>query len=169
MCALSTAALRQWTFPREFRIAAPPPHSDVTIPTPKTRPGQVVPPPAAAAQPDLRSLAAVATGLWRLQRKMRAPDGDRPTEEMRRAYRHLESTWDALAEAGVKIQDHTGMTYDSGLMLKVAAFQPTAGITREKVSETIKPSVYYQGRSIQTGEVIVATPEDPSAESDSPP
>jgi len=82
---------------------------------------------------------------------------------MRRAYRHLESTWDALGEAGVEIQDHTNDRFDSGQSLKVLAFEPTEGVAEERVSETVKPTVYFKGSVIQRGEVIVATPQTATA------
>jgi hypothetical protein len=90
---------------------------------------------------------------------MRQPGTDRPLDEMRRAYRHLESTWDALAQAGVEIIDHTGAPFDAGLAIKVLAYQPMPDLTRERVLETLKPSVYFKGERLQMGEVIVATPE----------
>lgn len=119
---------------------------------------------SAAEKKQMRFLADVGTGLWRLRQKMLQPGTERPLEEMRRAYRHLESVWDVLAEAGVEIQDHTDTLFDPGMSLRVIAFQPTAGIERERVLETIKPTIYFQKRSIQMGEVIVATPEATAAE-----
>src|SRR5205823_4748853 len=103
--------------------------------------------------------ADVGTGLWRLRQKMVQPGTDRPLDEMRRAYRHLESIWDALVQAGVEILDHTGALFDSGMSLRVIAFQPTPGLGHEKVIETIKPTIYYAGQPIQVGEVIVETPD----------
>jgi hypothetical protein len=118
----------------------------------------------AAQREHFRFLADVGTGLWRLRQKMVQPGTDRPLEEMRRAFRHLESVWDALTQAGMEIRDHTGEPVPEGgvYALKTVAFQPTPGISREKVIETIKPSIYYKDQMIQMGEVIVGTPETPS-------
>lgn len=89
---------------------------------------------------------------------------DEPLPGMRKAYRHLESVWDVLTEAGVEIQDHTGAPFDPGLSLSVIARQPTAGITREKIVETVKPSIYFNKVLIQMGEVVVGTPEGKTEE-----
>ena len=83
-----------------------------------------------------------------------------PFEEMSRAYRHLESIWDIIVQTGVDIKNHTGDLFDSGMSIKVIAFQPTTGLTREKIIETIKPSIYYNKKRIQMGEVIVGTPKN---------
>jgi hypothetical protein len=89
------------------------------------------------------------------------PGTDRPLEEMRRAFRHLESLTDVVRGAGLEIQDHTGAPYHAGMALQVLAFQPTPGVQRERVGETVKPTIYHNGTMIQMGEVIVATPEGP--------
>ncbi len=112
----------------------------------------------------MRLLCEVGTGLWRLRQKMVKPGTDQPIEELRRPFRFFASVWDALHEAGVTIQDHTGDPFNLQLALKVLTYEPTPNITREKVLETIKPSIYYQQRCLQMGEVIVAVPaEEPGA------
>src|ERR1700677_3996343 len=83
----------------------------------------------------LKTLAHVATALWRLRRRLVDPQTGQPREEMRRPYRDLESAWDALEQAGVHIRDHTGDVYDPGYSLVCLAFQPTQGLTREQVIE----------------------------------
>ena len=103
-------------------------------------------------------LADLATSLWRLRRLLPSGGGAGRPEDLRRLERHAEAMWDILAQAGVRIQDHTGAAFDSGQVLKVLDFQETPGLEREKVIETAKPSVYHQGRPIQKGEVIVGKP-----------
>ena len=113
-------------------------------------------------QEQMELIADISTGLWRLQQRLINPDTGQPLEESRRAYRHFQSVWDAIHEAGFIIQDHTGEPFNARQMLKVITYEQKPGIDREIVSETIKPSVYYhkegQDTMIQMGEVIVATP-----------
>ena len=104
-------------------------------------------------------LADVATGVWRLKQRFLQPGTDQPREEMRKAYRDLQSLWDTLIQAGIEIQDHNGALYDPGQSLKVLAFQPTQGLDQARIVETIKPTVYLQSHWLQLGEVIVGTPE----------
>jgi len=114
---------------------------------------------AALAEDVIRMIANVGTGLWRMRQKMVNSDTNEPLEEMRRVYRHFESVWDSIRQAEVDIQDHTNDLYVSGMGLNVISFQPTAGIEREVVTETLKPTIYFKGLRIQKGEVIVATPD----------
>lgn len=159
------ADVRQLRYPKEFRIS-PPPWDEQWLTAlealgkaPAARPVVWAEPPTAQPVADHgRLFAEIATGLWRLRGQLLDPETDRPRQEMRRAYRHLESIWDALAQAGIAIQDHTGALFDAGMALRVIAYQPAAGVSREAVIETLRPSVYYENRPIQMGEVIVGTP-----------
>lgn len=105
-----------------------------------------------------RLLADLATGIWRLRQRFTAHP---PENELRRATRDLDALWDTLTQAGIEVRDHNGALYDAGQSLRVVAFQPTRGIDRDRVIETIKPTVYFQSKWIQMGEVIVGTPEQP--------
>jgi hypothetical protein len=107
-------------------------------------------------------LTALATRLWRLKQKMVKPVTDEPLEDVRRTYRHLESAWELLRDAGIEIQDHTNERVpDHGVFaVNQIAFQPVPGLEFDTVIETVKPSVYYKGQQVQMGEVIVGTPHD---------
>lgn len=113
----------------------------------------------AALQKQLEAgIAAIATNAWRAKIKIGNEASGEVREEMKRVYRHVESILESLQDMGVQIKDHTGDAFDYGLPLKVVTTQPTPGITKEKVIQTIKPTVYWQNQIIQKGEVVIATP-----------
>ncbi|MDY0152135.1 MAG: hypothetical protein RBS43_07680 [Candidatus Cloacimonas sp.] len=161
-----SAKLRQLKFPKEFRFLPPLDYSQKLMPklddiNESIRDYQK-PNPNLLNTIDVdetQFFAEVATGLCRLKQRMLEPGTAHPLEEMRRIYRHLESTWETLNEAGIEIMDHINEYYDPGMSISVLAFQPTKGISRELIIETIKPTVYLKGKRIQMGEVIVGTPE----------
>jgi hypothetical protein len=101
----------------------------------------------------------LAAAAWKLRQKTSDPVTHGTREEFRHLTRYVDAIWDALASVGLEIQDHTNEPFDSGQSLEVLAFQPTAGITRETVTETIRPTIYLKGHRLQMGQVIVATPE----------
>jgi hypothetical protein len=105
-------------------------------------------------------LADVATGLWRLRSKMLTPGAKQPAEDNRRSFKQLESILDSLMQAGLQIRDHTGEAVPRGgiYTLKALAYEPTTGLAREQVIETLKPTITFKDRVIQTGEVIIGTP-----------
>lgn len=156
------ARIQQLMYPREFRIAAvpwPPNLEQLLTRLVRATESTQAPPETGMGEEELRLLADIGSGLWRLRQKMVKPGTTQPLDEMRRAYRHLESVWDAIVQAGVEIQDHTDKPFDSGMSLKVVSFQPMPGLGRERVIETIKPTIYFKGKAIQMGEVIVGRPE----------
>ena len=109
----------------------------------------------------IKGMAAIATDAWRAKTRMVDPTSGEVKEEMKRVYRHVEGILEALVTLGIEVKDHTGDTFDYGLPLKVVTTQPTAGITRETVIETIKPTILWEKQMIQMGEVVIATPISP--------
>jgi hypothetical protein len=106
-------------------------------------------------------LADIATGLWRLRRRLVDATGE-PLEAMRRPLRDVEMLLSRLREENIEIQDHTGSAYDPSQSLRVAAFQPVLGIESDRILETLKPTVYHHQERIQVGEVIVGIPAGPT-------
>lgn len=107
-------------------------------------------------------MADLATRVWRIRRSL-VPHGKpllnaQPVDEMRKPYRHLLSTWEALEAAGVRIQDHTGERYISGQSIKVH-FEAAPELDTDTVIDTIRPTIYLNGNMIQMGEVLVGTPD----------
>lgn len=107
----------------------------------------------------LKLVADVATGLWRLHVQL-VCDGAGASEETQQIQRSVESILDTIAQADVEVRDHTGELVPSGgiYSLNVLAYEPTPSFASERVIETIKPSVYFKGRVIQMGQVIIGTP-----------
>jgi hypothetical protein len=111
----------------------------------------------------LAVMTAIATNVWKAKSKMLDTVSGEVREEMKRVYRHVEAALDNLREIGLEVKDHTGDAFDYGQSLKVISTQPTQGITRETVIETIKPTIYWQQQLVQTGEVVIATPTEPDS------
>jgi hypothetical protein len=59
-------------------------------------------------------------------------------------------------------------TYDEGQPMKVIASKPTPGLTAKRVGETLLPSVFWNERLVQNGEVEIATPAAPGQENQIP-
>jgi hypothetical protein len=106
----------------------------------------------------VKGMADIATNAWKAKGKMLDATTGEVRDEMKRVYRHIEGVLESLQAMGLDVKDHTGDAFDYGLPLKVITTQPTQGITRESVIETIKPTIYWQQQMIQTGEVVIATP-----------
>jgi len=169
------ANVRQLFFPKEFRIRPSSLTGDLAGDLEKFAQVHISEEPSSQAKLEeasielgslIKFLTDLGTKLWRLRINMVQAGNNEPLEEMRRAHRHLQAAWEVLTEAGIEVQDHTDMTFSSGMSLKVLAFQPMEGIEKERVVETVKPTIYYKGRSIQIGEVIVGIPRTSGEDDD---
>ena len=103
------------------------------------------------------ALIAVASNAWKAKARLSRLDSSMHSN-IERMGRHVEAITEALETLGLEIKDHTGEPFDYGQSLKVAASQPKEGISREFVSETIRPTIYLDGVMIQQGEVVIETP-----------
>lgn len=120
---------------------------------------------ADAEPPDSGALVGAATGIWRALRKLDQGPGSLSPADLRQIRLQVRASRQALADDGLEIQEHDGEPFDSGLSLEALVFQDDAELTREVVLETVRPSVYFRGRRIQMGQVIVGRPpQSPGAE-----
>lgn len=141
----------------------------------RRRPTAVTPNPTPRIEPasrdtpagllDAKTVAQIATSLWRLRNRVLDPTNDIPISELRHLRHHIQDSIDVLEDAAITIQSHDNAGFDPGLALTVVAYQPTPGLDREKIMETIRPTIYFAGNIIQNGEVIVGAP-DPGAADD---
>lgn len=105
-------------------------------------------------------LADLATHVWRARHRLN--DNAQPADAIRRTGRHIDSAVEAFTQLDLNLKDWINEPYDPGLPVKVLTFQPTAGLTRDTVIEVIRPAVLWRGRLLQSGEVVVGTPLEPS-------
>lgn len=126
---------------------------------PEPTPKNFVPTREVVPASIIQALSVIATNVWRARKKLVDPNTGEAKEETKRVHRHIEAICEALRQIGIEIIDKQGQPYDSGMALKVITFEKISGLTREKVAETIKPTITYTGRLIQIGEIIVGTPE----------
>ena len=166
---------RQWKHPQEFRIAPERLNADqreriaghlavldTALADLATAQADARRSAASARTPaqefDTARLAEAATGVWKAERKLERQD-EAPGKASRQISRSVRTARQALQEGiELTIQDHDGDDYDSGLSLKVLSFEDDPALTREVVLETFLPSVYFRGRLIQMGEVVVGRP-----------
>ena len=155
-------AIREFWQPREFRISEPlwtSELSDQLVSALEQLEVEI----STTRLPGLSDpqLAAICTRVWRLRNElMRSPEDESVTPSGYAA-NYLDDLWQQLSEAGVEIRDHTGEAVPkTGVyMLKTIAHQPMTGIERQRVIETVKPTIYLNNRILQVGEVIVGTPK----------
>ncbi|GAA4861306.1 hypothetical protein [Saccharopolyspora cebuensis] len=138
---------RQRRFPPEFRIHPPQEQPTAAVGEPEPAPADL----------DDRTVAEVATRMWRVLKRF---SGDEESRAQRMAVRDLTAISDRLGEAGVHVQGHDGISWDPGMSLKALAYEPRPHLERETVVETERPTIYRGERCIQFGHVIIGVPEE---------
>jgi hypothetical protein len=167
---MSWVRVRQWRQHKAFRISAPRWSesqcadierylSELTAVVPA--PVDNAAPVDTAAPSDDKALAEAATNLWRAQRKLAQ---GKQEAQGKQAARYLRTCAEALAEAGITLQDHDGEAYHSGRSVEVLLYSEDPEATAETVTETVRPAVYHHDRRIQSAQVIVAVPIAPVAD-----
>ena len=104
-------------------------------------------------------LSVLATNAWRMKQRMLDVETGEAKEEYKRVYRYVESIVDALTDFGVEVKDHTGQKYADGSGLKVIASEKRSDLKAPEIIETMLPTVKFEKRFLQIGEVIVGVPE----------
>ena len=157
---LSTAiqSFTQWLlYTREFRIPSP---GGIRLSIQAEAPADIpLKEPLAITQGKeelLDMIADIATLLWRVQKRLY--DIGQLPKELNRISRDLESTENALNQGGIEIKDHTGQEYATGMSVRVIASQPLENISKNRIIETLRPTIYYKDKIIQKGEVVVGIP-----------
>lgn len=113
------------------------------------------------------ALITSATNIWRIKSRITNPETYETKQkisqdDLKKLSRYVESIVESLAGIGIEIKDRTGEPFDYGLPEKVIAAEPQAGISRELVRETIRPTIYWGNQIVQQGEVVIATPIESS-------
>lgn len=64
---------------------------------------------------------------------------------------------DIFKKQEIELREHTGDTYNDGMSVKALQIEEVDNLPKGKmqVTETVKPSVYFKGKVISHGEVIV--------------
>ena len=124
-------------------------------------------PSTASLEPEMRELikhlGSIATDAWKLKERITEKDSGETKEEFRRLARNVDGILTSLTDAGVETRDRTGEIYDYGLPERVVASEKEAGINREFVKETIRPTVMWRSQLIEVGEIVIATPITPES------
>lgn len=109
------------------------------------------------------SFCDIIIHAWRMQRRMTDRATKEVKEEHKAMHRSVAGIQETLTAMGFTVRDREGDFYDYGLPEKVVAAEKRAGISREMVVETIRPSVFFGDQLLKPGEIVIAVPEDATA------
>lgn len=115
--------------------------------------------PSTEAKTDyFRVIVSVATNAWRAWYELLDPGTGQVRSGTENLATHVQSIFQNLSEFGIVIHDHTGEAYDESQSLNVLETIPTPGLDKTLIMETVLPSISWNNRLLQNGEVKIATP-----------
>jgi len=108
---------------------------------------------------DVLTLAELATNLWRAKQRILGTgnNADVPLA-LKKVLRPIESATENLVRLGVRTEDFTGQPFVEGMALNVVSSQPNSALQADRICETLKPTVFFRDRRVQTGDVIIEGP-----------
>jgi hypothetical protein len=115
-----------------------------------------------------RAFCDIAIHAWRAERRMKDRVSGEVKEEHKATHRSVAGILESLKGLGYELRDREGEGYDYGMPEKVVAAEKRAGLSRELVAETIRPSILLHGQLVWPGEIVIAVPEA-SPPNDEPP
>jgi hypothetical protein len=127
----------------------------------ESKPEEVVP------SAYVKATIGLATNAWRLRSRLFDSLTNEPREEVskddvKKMVRYVEAIYDTFAAMGIEIKDRTGEAFDYGLIEKVITALPQQGLKKERIIETVRPTIKWNNTTVQEGEVIIATPIETS-------
>ncbi len=106
-----------------------------------------------------KTIVSVATNAWRAKTAILNTTAGEMTDAMKNFEHIIDAIYHDLADFGVAIHDHTGEVYDEQQSIKVVASTSRSGLDRKLVTNTRLPSISWNNRLLQIGEVEIATPQ----------
>ena len=113
---------------------------------------------AAPAPQGTEALTGLAVEVWRMKGRLARLREVAPAKELRPLESALAKMEEVLAAATVELDDPQGRPYHEGEPYEVLLFEPSPGLARPMVLQTVKPLVRVGGKLAKRGEVVVGTP-----------
>jgi hypothetical protein len=141
----------QWLFfPNDFRITLP---EQIDI----SKHVALKQAPTSKYNDEIIDMAKdLGTLIWRIRRRLQSPEIT--SKVTNKISLDMDSVLSTLTNNGIEIKDHTGDDYYDGMALHVIASQPLDGLDNKRIIETLRPTIYYQNKIVQRGEVLVGIP-----------
>ena len=107
------------------------------------------------APASLSPLRAAAVECWRIKKLLPDFSGNKKQPVLASS---VEKVMEALEAIGIEVEDPAGLDFQDGLTVDVALFEDTSALARgvRRISETLTPTVYLNGKLICPAKVIVA-------------
>lgn len=100
-------------------------------------------------------ISTLSIELWRLDKRIENANNTQKLDSS--IIDQIQRIRDIFRKQEIEIKPHTGDDYNDGMTIKALDFEEVDNIPagKMKVIETVKPSIYFKGKIISHGEVLV--------------
>ena len=110
-----------------------------------------------------KALVTIANQAWRISSAVidsesKDPKHELTTQDLKKIGHALDGMMETLASLGIKVVDRLGEPFDAGLPDQVVTEEIRAGISREQIIRTIRPTIIWNQTMVQRGEIDIAVP-----------
>ncbi len=110
-----------------------------------------------------KALILIAGQGWRLKNAVTDSESgelkaELSAQDMRRIANALEAIYQVFEELGIRVIDRCKQDFHAGLPDQVVTEEPRAGISKEQIIRTIRPTIMWHQTMVQRGEIDIAVP-----------
>ncbi len=104
---------------------------------------------------SIELVSSLAIEMWRLDKRIENANNTQNLDVS--IIDQIQRIKDIFQKQEIEIKEHTGNDYNDGMSIKALHFEEVDNIPagKMKVIETVKPSIYFKGKIISHGEVLV--------------
>jgi hypothetical protein len=110
-----------------------------------------------------KALISIAGQAWRLGTAVKDSETNEvktvlSQQEIRKVANIMETINQVIIDLGIKIIDRCNQDFHPGLPDQVVTEEPKAGISKEQIIRTIRPTIMWHQTMVQRGEIDIAVP-----------
>lgn len=115
-------------------------------------------------QLSIELISSLAIEMWRLDKRIENANNTQSLDSS--IIDQMQRIRDIFRKQEIEIREHTGADYNDGMSIKALHFEEVDNIPagKMKVLETVKPSIYFKGKIISHGEVLVGKSKEKGAD-----
>ena len=110
-----------------------------------------------------KAMIVIANQSWRMATAIRDSDSKEPKveltpQEIKKLSKAIEMVQETMVDLGIEIIDKQGMAFNAGMPEQVVTEEQQEAITGERILRTIRPTIMWNKRMVQPGQIDIAVP-----------
>jgi len=114
-----------------------------------------------------KAMIVIANQSWRMATTIHDSNSKEPKveltpQEIKKLSKAIEMVQETMVSLGIEIIDKQGMAFNAGMPEQVVTEEQQEGIIGERILRTIRPTILWNKRMVQPGQIDIAVPKSNS-------